>query len=174
MPCEKKGCLNERAWRLVEKLSALTGRPKSYILSDAAELYYALWAKGLLYVAKQMAEGGAGMVVVNNNVNNVNVEKNYGVVGGAVNDLEVNLYAPDIETLRGIFQSILRDVERGADLRTAVASRAEKIRRVARALKTSHPEVAQWREAALKLLGLLSHKTAREEALRLLKKYARQ
>jgi hypothetical protein len=167
MPCEKKGCLNERAWRLIEKLSALTGRPKSYILSDAAELYYALWAKGLLYVAKQMAESGAPIIVNNNVVNNAPVYN--------INDLEVNLYAADIEMLRGVFQSILRDVERGVDLRTAVASRARALEKAARRIKTvDHPEVAQWRDAALKLLGLLSHKTAGEEALKLLKKYARQ
>jgi hypothetical protein len=173
MPCKKgrfNACLDEEALRSLEEARALLKRPASYILSDAVKLYTTLLKRGYLHAAWSMA---LGIPIV---VNNVNVEKNYGVVSGAVDaDLEVNLYAADIEMLRGVFQSILRDVERGADLRAAVASRARALEKAARRIKTvDHPEVAQWRDAALKLLGAINGKTAREEALKLLKKYARQ
>jgi hypothetical protein len=159
-------CLDEDALRVLEETKTLLKRPASYIISDALKLYNMLLKRGYLHAAWSLA-AGVPIVVNNNVVNNAPVYN--------INDLEVNLYAADIEMLRGIFQSILRDVERGADLRTAVASRARALEKAARRMKTvDHPEVAQWREAALKLLGLLSHKTAREEALKLLKRYARQ
>ncbi|MGC9051224.1 hypothetical protein, partial [Pyrobaculum sp.] len=98
MPCRarKHVCLDEDALRVLEETKTLLKRPASYIISDALKLYNMLLKRGYLHAAWSLA-AGVPIVVNNNVVNNAPVYN--------INDLEVNIYAADIEMLRGVFQS---------------------------------------------------------------------
>ena len=183
MTCKRpaKVCLGDVDGELTE-LATKLGKPRSLIVRDAVKLYKRAVETGKLSLVMAILDGYVPVTASGVNIN-INIDQLIQNIAETIRQefrqikarrIDVNLYAADIDTLRGVFRQILSDVMAGNDVKTAVAKRIQILEKISRKLAKArdHPELSRHYDAVLTVLGALNGNTSYEQAISLLREYA--